>query len=117
MLRIIWTVAALGLCAACAAAAPGADYYVAPGGNDAWSGKLPAPSRDGSDGPFATVGRAQQAARVLRQARGSRAQSVVVMLRGGTYVLDHALAFTPRDSGGRRAARPSTRPIRVRSRR
>ena len=32
-----------------------ADFCVAPGGDDAWSGRFPAPTADKKDGPFATL--------------------------------------------------------------
>ncbi len=36
----------------------GAHYFVAPHGNDAWSGTRPAPTSTGTDGPFRTLARA-----------------------------------------------------------
>jgi len=62
--------------------ARGQPYYVAPSGNDANPGTLAL--------PFASLPRAQQAA---RQKPG------VVFLRGGTFYLTQALVFTSRDSG------------------
>ncbi|WP_244433534.1 right-handed parallel beta-helix repeat-containing protein [Azospirillum sp. B506] len=38
-------------------------FYVATNGNDSWSGKLAAPNADGTDGPFASLQKAQQAMR------------------------------------------------------
>jgi hypothetical protein len=54
------------------AAAEPAAYYVATDGNDAWSGRLPAPNANKSDGPLATLGRAKEAVRQLmtRQPNG-----------------------------------------------
>jgi hypothetical protein len=52
-------------------------YYVAPNGNDAWTGRLAAPSGANTDGPFRTLGRAQQAM------RGSALKTVYI--RAGTY--------------------------------
>lgn len=77
---------------------PSADFYVAPNGNDAWSGKLASPNRQRTDGPFATVARAQRAVRELRR-RGALNRPVVVMIRRGTYYLNEPLVFTPEDSG------------------
>ena len=37
------------------------EFYVAKGGCDAWSGKLPAPNKAGADGPFATIEGARDA--------------------------------------------------------
>ena len=42
-------------------------FYVATDGNDDWSGTLPAPNEAGTDGPFATLARARDAIRALKQ--------------------------------------------------
>ena len=44
-----------------------ADFHVAPDGNDSWSGALPSPNIENNDGPFATIKRAQEAVRLLKQ--------------------------------------------------
>ena len=72
--------------------------YVATNGNDAWSGSLPAPNADGTDGPHATLTRARDAIRELKAA-GPLKQPVTVMIRGGTYYLAQPLSFGPEDSG------------------
>ena len=46
------------------------DFFVATNGNDQWSGKLPEPKADGSDGPLASFARAQQAVRQLKAGPG-----------------------------------------------
>ena len=43
----------------------GADFFVSLEGSDSWSGTLPAPSQDKTDGPFATLARARDAVREL----------------------------------------------------
>ncbi len=63
------------------------DIYVAPRGDDAKSGS--------KEQPFATVQRAQKAARQARD----QGQAVTVYLRGGTYYLPEPLIFTSLDSG------------------
>ncbi len=73
-----------------------AEFFVSPLGKDTWSGKPADPG--GSDGPFATVGRAQEAVRALRKTQ-KEPQSVRVVLRAGTYYLDSPLEFGPEDSG------------------
>jgi hypothetical protein len=75
------------------------DFFVAVNGNDQWSGKLAAPTADGTDGPFLTVQRAQQAVRELKQAQPDRDHPVIVAIRGGTYWLDSPISFSPEDSG------------------
>ena len=75
-----WRVAGLrGAVSACLCAQP---YFVSPAGNDANPGTL--------EKPFATLQRAQQAA---REKHGD------VFLRGGTYYLPATLVFTAEDSG------------------
>ena len=67
-----------------------AQFYVAPGGDDANPGVL--------ERPFATLHRAQEAAR-----RTAGGEPVTVFLRGGTYYLPQTLVFTAEDSGTERA--------------
>ncbi len=96
-----------------------ADLFVSPEGNDAWSGRLAAPNADGTDGPFRTLARAQQAVRELKKAvykpkkkpvqknyigsphpLGS-GKDILVLVREGYYALDTTLLFTPDDGGER----------------
>lgn len=79
--------------------ATAADFYVAVGGNDGWSGRLAAADPARTDGPFATIARAQQATRELRKADPKRTTPVVVRIRRGTYWLQQPLVFTPQDGG------------------
>jgi hypothetical protein len=78
---------------------PSADYFVAPEGQDAWSGRLPEPNAAGTDGPWATLARAQAAVR----GRKERTAPVTVLLRGGTYFLTEPVIFTAEDSGSAEA--------------
>ncbi len=59
-----------------------ADFYVATDGNDSWSGTLPAPNSSHTDGPFASLARAQIAVEGLVGTK-----PVTVMVRAGTYYL------------------------------
>jgi len=72
------------------------DFYVSPLGRDTWSGRYPEPLADGSDGPFASIFRAQKAVRALRQ---NETKPVTVLIRGGTYFLSRPIVFQPEDSG------------------
>ena len=75
-------------------------FYVAPGGNDRWSGRSPSrPILGGKGGPFATIARARDAIRELKKAEGGLKKPVVVSLRGGTYRLAEPLVLTPEDTG------------------
>ncbi|MBP2232932.1 hypothetical protein J2847_006267 [Azospirillum agricola] len=78
-------------------------FFVATNGNDAWSGRLAAPNAEGTDGPFATLERAQSAMR----ATGVRD----TYLRGGTYTLDRTVTLTGADSGVRIMAYPGETPV------
>src|ERR1700733_440083 len=46
---------------------PDATYYVSPAGNDGWSGRVPAPNADRTDGPVLNLARARDLARAHRQ--------------------------------------------------
>lgn len=77
--------------------AQGLTLYVAPGGSDAWSGRLAAPKDN--DGPFASIGRARDAIRQWKAAQGGLKEPVTVRIRGGNYRLAETIRFTPEDSG------------------
>jgi parallel beta-helix repeat protein len=88
MLAIIVVIAGVML-------APAADIFVAPNGNDAWSGAKPSPTTEGNDGPLATLDAARQhAAALFREGK-----QVTVWIRGGTYRLERPVVFGPGDSG------------------
>ena len=79
---------------------PAIVFYVSPDGNDAWTGKQPASQAE--DGAFATIARARDAIRELKQQQGGTLkQPVTVFLRGGTYFLQETLRFTAEDSGSK----------------
>jgi hypothetical protein len=80
-----------------------ADFFVAPTGNDGWSGRLAQPNAALTDGPLVTLERARDAIRELK-ARGSLpAAGMTVELSGGTYELARPLELTGQDSGAENA--------------
>jgi parallel beta helix pectate lyase-like protein len=89
-----------GVQSASAASPKAVEFFVAPEGNDRWSGRVPAPTA--GDGPFATIGRARDAVRAWRKEQVQPAR-VRVVLRRGTYYLDQPLEFGPQDSGSKDA--------------
>ncbi len=78
-------------------------FYVAPAGDDRWSGRAAAPVPGGRDGPFATLKRAVEAA------RAAGVKSIVV--RGGHYRLEQTLVLAAEDEGLRIAAAPGEQPV------
>ena len=63
-------------------------FYVAPNGDDRWSGSLPAANAAGTDGPLASPAAARDAVRRLKRRQGGRLrQPVTVLIRGGDYYL------------------------------
>ncbi len=85
----------------CCAAVPaqGLTLYVALGGNDTWSGRMPAPNAAATDGPFASITQARDAVRQWKAANGGLKEPVTINIRGGTYYLPETITFTPEDSG------------------
>ncbi len=96
-----------------------ADFYIAPNGRDSWSGTLAAPNRQNTDGPFATIGRSQEAVRELKKTlykkkkepiekrwigsphKFGQGRDILVLVRGGTYHLSKPLEFSAEDGGER----------------
>jgi len=90
-------------------------FFVSPQGQDSWSGRLATPNASGTDGPFATLTRARDAIRQLKDG-GELQQSVSVLIRRGTYLLEKPLSLGPADSGTescpiRYTAYPGERPV------
>ncbi|MFH1923917.1 MAG: right-handed parallel beta-helix repeat-containing protein, partial [Planctomycetota bacterium] len=90
--------AAASLAQEAVAPATRADFYVAVDGNDAWSGTLAEANAGGTDGPFATLERAREAVRKLRETSASQ-RPLVVQLRGGTHRRQELFVLRPEDSG------------------
>ncbi|MBI2844275.1 MAG: isochorismatase family protein [Armatimonadetes bacterium] len=72
--------------------------YVATNGSDSWSGKLAAPNAQGTDGPFATLSRARDQVRAIKQEKGL-IKPIKVVIRAGKYFLNETLDLDGRDSG------------------
>ena len=96
-----------------------ADFYVSTKGNDNWSGTLSEPNEAGTDGPFATIQRAQKAVRILKSITflpkkkaldkryvGSQhpfgtGRDILILIREGIYSPDSTLVFQAEDGGER----------------
>ena len=73
-----------------------ADLYLSPDGDDAWSGTRPEPNAEGTDGPLASLHRAQEILRERKEA-GELWGHVTVLLRGGRYPITKTLSFGPEE--------------------
>jgi hypothetical protein len=73
--------------------------YLSPDGDDAWSGRFADPLPDASDGPLATIARAQQLVRAQISDTSREAEPILVNFRAGTYRLTSTLDLSSRDSG------------------
>lgn len=85
--------------------------FVAPNGNDTWTGHLEAPNKKRNDGPFATLTRARNEIRKLKQDGTLPAGGVTVEVRRGIYEMSQDFALEAQDSGTAKA------PIEYRARR
>ncbi len=74
-------------------------FYIAPTGDDSWSGTLPSSNRNLTDGPFATLDRARTAIRELKRREGLPPGGVKVQIREGTYSLQRSFTLSTEDSG------------------
>jgi parallel beta-helix repeat protein len=92
---LFWALLAVGFWGDVSLAGP-LTLYVAPDGNDDWSGGRPSVNRSKSDGPLATLRRAVEKSREAH--RQTPEAKLRVELRGGVYELDQPLVLTPDDS-------------------
>lgn len=88
----------------CSVLAKPSVFYVAPNGSDAHSGARATRNLRGTDGPFATVEHALEAA-------SQAPRPVRVLLRNGAYRLENPLVFTPDMSGIELAAYGKEKPV------
>ena len=79
----------------------GATLYVAPNGNDDWSGTIPQPNRDHTDGPVSTLERARDIVRTWKRTGQLAADpaAVEIQIADGLYEISEPLILTSADSG------------------
>lgn len=92
---------------ACAASADSV-IHVSPDGDDRWSGRLPLPRADRSDGPKATLTAARDAARSLPRSPDRPAR---IILANGIHRVTEPLLLDPRDSHTIFEAAEGARPV------
>ncbi len=90
-------------------------FYVAPGGNDRWSGRLAQANAEKTDGPLASLAGARDAVRRLKK-QGPLQEPVRAVVAGGAYELREPVVFQPEDSGTAQApilyeAAPGAMPV------
>jgi len=74
--------------------------FVAPQGNDSWTGKVAEPNVEKTDGPWQTLEHARDELRKLRAAnQGALPAAAEIRLRAGVYALAQPFTLTPEDSG------------------
>jgi glycosyl hydrolase family 141/parallel beta helix pectate lyase-like protein len=91
-------IAAMGLLLCCSRQKKVLTLYVASNGNDTWSGSLPKPNSDHTDGPLLTIVAARDRIRTARQANPHPAPTEV-LIREGRYQITAPIVFEPQDSG------------------
>jgi hypothetical protein len=79
--------------------ATGLKLYVSTEGNDSWSGKLRQPDRYGTDGPFASVERARDAIRTLKETKKLPQGEIIVEILEGVYLIPETIRFESVDGG------------------
>lgn len=77
-------------------------FFVAPDGNDAWSGRLAQANADRTDGPLATL---QAACRAARKAGTKPGRTITV--QEGRYFITEPLVLTAEDNGLRIVGQPT----------
>ncbi|MBL7102701.1 MAG: right-handed parallel beta-helix repeat-containing protein [Bacteroidales bacterium] len=77
--------------------------FIAPLGNDSWSGKLAEPNKNETDGPYATFQKAQETIRELKKTGKLPAVGITVYVREGNYSISKAIKLTTEDSGEKNA--------------
>jgi hypothetical protein len=98
MKQSLLVVAGLLLVSAATAAEP-RQLFVAPQGNDHWSGRLAEPNAARTDGPLATIQAARDAIRGIKKTTGLPPGGVVVELAGGRYEFAEPVELAAEDSG------------------
>jgi hypothetical protein len=97
----VWCVLGMQLVCTGTAFSQATEFFVAPGGNDQWSGRLATPSAAENDGPLATLKAARD--RVRKEISKGLSAPVSVQIRGGEYAMDTTVVFGPEDSGTKEA--------------
>ena len=74
-------------------------FFISKNGDNSWSGKLDKPNKDKTDGPFATLQKAKQAVRTLKNSNSFPNNDLTIYIRKGVYSLIETFELTQEDSG------------------
>ena len=74
-------------------------FFVAVNGNDSWSGRLPEPNADRTDGPFASLAAACRGGSRTAPAQQGVKQPRKVIVQAGKYFFDEPLVLDADDAG------------------
>jgi parallel beta-helix repeat protein len=85
-------------------------FFVATNGNDSWSGGLPVPNRNRTDGPLASIKKAVELTRAIGGG-GQPDAAQTIWLCGGTHFLQEPLHLGSENSGLKIAAWKNEKPL------
>ncbi len=74
-------------------------FYLSQDGNRGWSGRLPEPNQERTDGPLASFEQVRHAIRELKRTGTFPPGGVTVEMREGIYPIERTLELTEADSG------------------
>ncbi len=78
---------------------PVLQLYVSTAGNDNWSGRLSKPNGNKTDGPLATLEKARDIIRNIREKKGIPSGNIMVEIGEGTYPLSRVFELEEQDGG------------------
>lgn len=73
--------------------------YVSLSGSDSWSGKKAVPDKDMKDGPFATLERAKQEVKKIKNVQSNDKSKITVLIKTGFYSIKDTFRLGAEDSG------------------
>ncbi len=97
--HLTWALSLIGVILLATPSTGAVTLYVSTSGNDAWSGQLPSPSADKTDGPLSSLERARDVIRKMSRAGGLPKGGIEVIIRQGNYYLAQAFELNREDSG------------------
>jgi len=75
------------------------NLYVSKKGNDTWSGRIPEPNKNLTDGPFATLERAVQEIHLTKKQMKFPEKGITIQIMDGTYQIHGKIVLSSDNSG------------------